>query len=68
MDALAAVFAEGLLYIAEHPEAGRDGESPADGSRVRIALTSGRTEGTPSVDERGTEDGRKANRGGRGGG
>jgi hypothetical protein len=57
-DALAAVLAEGLLYIAEHPEAVEGGESPADGSHVGIALTSGRTEGTPSFDGRERADGK----------
>ena len=57
LDALAAVLAEGLLYIAEHPEAVEGGESTADGSRVGIALTSGRTEGTPSFDGRERADG-----------
>ena len=58
LDALAAVLAEGLLYVAENPETVEGGESPADGSRVGIALTSGRTEGTPSFDGRERADGK----------
>ncbi|MBI4376143.1 MAG: hypothetical protein HY549_06795 [Elusimicrobia bacterium] len=60
LDALAEVLAEGVLYLAENGLL--DGKSQAMSDEAnqnpgKLALTSGRTEGTPSFDGAGKADG-----------